>query len=101
MPAENKLSPETLTNLKRPKMYYVILHNDDYTTMEFVTELLIKVFNKPSADAANIMMSVHKSGSGIAGKYTYDIAVTKKLISDNLSEEHGFPLKITIDEAIE
>lgn len=101
MPTNEKILTETTTIYKKPKMYCVIFHNDDYTTMEFVMEILQNVFHKSEEDAFNIMMNVHKNGKGIAGTYTYDIAVTKKLTSENLAQEYDFPLKITIDEAME
>jgi ATP-dependent Clp protease adaptor protein ClpS len=83
-----KLDPDTV--LQEPKMYRVILHNDHYTTMEFVVEVLILVFHKPAAEATKIMLDVHKKGAGACGVYTYDIAATK------LRE---FPLKCSLEEA--
>jgi len=93
-----KFSSELKTELKKPKMYAVIMHNDDYTTMQFVVEVLIQIFNKSSQEASELMMKIHTSGSAIIGIYTYDIAVTKKLLADQMSKQREFPLKITIDE---
>ena len=87
--------------IRKPKMYAVILHNDDYTTMEFVVEVLVRVFHKTNKDAAGIMMSVHENGQGVAGVYTYDIAMTKKLHTETFANEKGYPLKVTLDETIE
>lgn len=84
--------------LKKPNMYKVILHNDDYTTMDFVVEILIGVFNKNSAEATKIMYDVHKKGFGIAGIYIYDIASTKVRQVTYMAEQEGFPLKLTIEE---
>ena len=81
-----------------PKMYKVILHNDDYTSMEFVIEILIKIFNKQTADATAIMLDVHKKGSGLCGIYTYDIAVTKVAQVQTMAEENQFPLKCSYEE---
>ena len=67
----------TEKKLDVPKMYKVLLHNDHYTTMDFVIEVLTKIFNMPSQKAEKIMLDVHKKGIGICGVYTHDIAVTK------------------------
>ncbi len=96
--AQSKLSTELKTELKKPKMYVVIMHNDDYTTMQFVVQILMQIFNKSAEDASTLMMKIHTTGSAIVGKYTYDIAVTKKLLTEQMAEKEGFPLKMTIDE---
>ena len=85
------------TETKLPRMYAVILHNDDITTMDFVIELLVKVFRKSTAEASNIMMQVHQQGKGVAGIYTYDIAVTKKIQADRMAAEKAFPLRLTVE----
>ncbi len=95
---DSKFSSELKTELKKPKMYVVIMHNDDYTTMQFVVEVLIKIFNKSSIEASELMMKVHTKGNAVIGVYTYDIAVTKKLLADKMAKQREFPLKITIDE---
>lgn len=82
-----------------PKMYAVIMFNDDITTMDFVVELLVKVFHKSPVEATAVMTAIHENGQGIAGIYTYDIAVTKKNYADQLSAEKGFPLKLAVQEA--
>ena len=84
--------------LQKPALYNVIIHNDDYTTMDFVVEVLIRIFNKKHEDAAMIMTHVHENGRGVAGTYTYDIAATKKMETDKNSRETGFPLKLTLEE---
>ncbi len=81
-----------------PKMYKVILHNDDYTTMEFVIEVLVSVFNKEVPDATAIMLDVHKKGKGLCGIYTYDIAVTKVSQVQMMAEQNQFPLKCSYEE---
>jgi len=85
-------------DLRPPALYAVIIHNDDITTMEFVTEVLTEIFNKPPQAAAALMMDVHENGHGIAGVFVYDIAVTKKSQADLLAAERGFPLKLSIRE---
>jgi ATP-dependent Clp protease adaptor protein ClpS len=90
---------ETSQEVREPKMYRVLLHNDDYTTMEFVVEVLISVFRKSAADATRIMLDVHKKGMGTCGVYTYDIAISRAAMVRQLAKKQEFPLKCTIEEA--
>jgi ATP-dependent Clp protease adaptor protein ClpS len=83
--------------LERPRLWRVLLHNDDYTTQEFVVWILETIFQKPRAEAFVIMMSVHRSGLGLAGVYTHDVAETKIQAVRNLAEEHEFPLLVTME----
>jgi ATP-dependent Clp protease adaptor protein ClpS len=83
--------------LERPRMWRVLLHNDDYTTQDFVVWVLETVFHKPRAEAFDIMLSVHRSGMGIAGVYTHDVAETKLKTTRQLAEEHEFPLLVTME----
>jgi ATP-dependent Clp protease adaptor protein ClpS len=85
--------------IREPKMYRVILHNDDYTTMDFVIEVLISIFHKPAADATRIMIDVHKKGKGICGAYTYDVATTRMVRVHQMARKREFPLKCTLEEA--
>lgn len=84
--------------IKKPKHFKVIMHNDDFTTMEFVIEILVGIFNKKSEEANVIMLDVHKKGRGVAGIYPYDIAVTKVSIAMSMAEAEGFPFKLTVEE---
>jgi ATP-dependent Clp protease adaptor protein ClpS len=84
--------------IDRPKLYKVMMHNDDYTTMEFVVDILMKVFNKNASEATKIMLDVHKKGMGVAGVYPYDIAVTKVSRAHSEARENGFPLKLSLKE---
>ncbi|MEK7827942.1 MAG: ATP-dependent Clp protease adaptor ClpS [Thermodesulfobacteriota bacterium] len=84
--------------IREPKMYRVFLHNDDYSTMDFVIEVLISIFHKPAADATRIMLDVHKKGMGICGVYTYDIAVTRVARVHQLAKKREFPLKCSLEE---
>jgi ATP-dependent Clp protease adaptor protein ClpS len=84
--------------IKKPKHYKVIMYNDDYTTMEFVIEILMIIFKKSLEEANKIMLDVHKKGKGIAGIYPYDIAVTKVSLAMSRAEEEGFPFKLDIEE---
>jgi ATP-dependent Clp protease adaptor protein ClpS len=79
-------------------MYKVLLHNDDYTTMEFVVEVLMLVFNKPPEEAVEIMLNVHQKGIGICGVYTYEVSETKVNTVQDLARQNGFPLKCTMEE---
>jgi ATP-dependent Clp protease adaptor protein ClpS len=83
--------------LERPRMWRVLLHNDDYTTQEFVVWVLESVFRKPLAEAVAIMMSVHRSGIGVAGIYTHDVAETKVKKTQRMAEEQEFPLLVTME----
>ena len=82
---------------KKPQMYAVVFHNDDYTTQEFVVHVLMKYFHKDETEATHIMLSVHKKGKGIAGVYTYDIAETKVTSVISYARENGHPLKVTME----
>ena len=90
---------KNVQEIRGPKMYRVILHNDDYSTMDFVIEVLISIFHKPAADATRIMLDVHKKGMGICGVYTYDIAVTRVARVHQLAKKREFPLKCSLEEA--
>ncbi|MBN2345651.1 MAG: ATP-dependent Clp protease adaptor ClpS [Candidatus Aminicenantes bacterium] len=87
------------TELRPPRMYRVILHNDHYTTMEFVVDILVKVFHKPAPEARRIMLDIHRRGSGSCGVYSYDIARTKVSRVLALARKHEFPLRCTYEEA--
>jgi ATP-dependent Clp protease adaptor protein ClpS len=83
--------------LKRPRLYKVLLHNDDYTTREFVVHVLQAVFHKPEPEAVRIMLHVHHSGIGVAGLYTREVAETKIRTVEQLAREHEFPLRLSME----
>jgi ATP-dependent Clp protease adaptor protein ClpS len=89
---------EEKQQVKKPPLYKVLLHNDDYTTQDFVVFVLRTVFHKPPLEAERIMLAVHRQGIGIAGVFTYEIADTKvnKVIS--LARAREFPLLCTMEE---
>ena len=93
---EHDASVEIHNQVKEPPMYKVLLHNDNYTTMEFVVEVLITIFRKSPEAATRIMLNVHKTGIGLCGIYSYELAETKVDSVHLLAEEHGFPLKCSI-----
>jgi ATP-dependent Clp protease adaptor protein ClpS len=86
-------------DIREPEMYKVILHNDHYTTMEFVVEILVSIFNKNVLDAVSIMMDVHMKGRGVVGLYTYDIANTKAKQVMKTARDSEYPLKCTVEKA--
>ncbi len=87
------------TKKQHPTMYKVVLLNDDYTTMDFVIQVLENIFQKSPAEAFQIMMQVHRNGRGIAGVYPWELAETKADAVRALASEAGFPLRATIEEA--
>jgi len=91
-------NPEQAHILDRPRLYGIKIHNDDYTPMDFVVHLLMKVFRKDEAEARSLMIDIHQKGEKLVGVYSYDIASTKKIQSERMSEQAGYPLKITMDE---
>ena len=93
---EQKISSRT--KKKHPPMYKVVLHNDDYTTMEFVVEILVSVFGKPLEKATQIMLNIHNKGKETCGIYPRQIAETKVETVHNLASSKGFPLKSTMEK---
>jgi len=85
------------TRQAAPRLWRVLLHNDDFTTQEFVVFVLESVFAKPPAEAMTIMLHVHHAGIGLAGVYTRDVAETKVAATERLAEEHEYPLKVTME----
>ena len=96
--ADHGVLEETRDTTRKPTLYKVILLNDDYTTMEFVIQVLEEVFNKPPAEAYRIMMLVHTQGHGICGAYSYEVAETKVATTQDLARRDGFPLQATLEE---
>lgn len=87
----------TKQKFKEPSKYKVIVLNDNYTSMEFVTEMFIMIFNYPEEQAIELTLKVHKEGSAVAGIYTYEIAEQKGIEATNLAREHNYPLVIKIE----
>ena len=83
--------------LQEPEMYRVILHNDDYTSMDFVVEILMKIFQKNHQESEMIMIKIHEKGSAICGVYTFEIAQTKAEQVKRLAKQNEFPLLATIE----
>lgn len=83
--------------VRPPRRYRVVLHNDDFTSMEFVVEVLVRYFQKSETQANRIMLEVHTRGSGVAGVYPRDVAETRVVQVTELARAEGFPLRLTAE----
>lgn len=90
---------ESEEKLEKPPLYKVLLHNDDFTTMEFVVYVLQNIFQHSESEAVQIMLHVHLGGVGVAGIYTYEVAETKAAKVMELARAHEYPLLCTVEEA--
>lgn len=99
---QQQSSSKTSTRFRdrKPPMYDVIIHNDDYTTMDFVVMILETIFNKSQEDAIQIMLFVHEHGEAVAGTYIYDIAHSKADKAMALARSEGFPLHLSVNQKI-
>jgi ATP-dependent Clp protease adaptor protein ClpS len=95
--ADSKETVESKEKVEEPPLFKVLLHNDDYTTMEFVVWVLTSIFNMPEEQAVQVMLNVHLRGTGTAGIYTYEIAETKVEKTTSLAREHEYPLLATME----
>ncbi len=95
---EGDVLTESETKLEKPKLYKVLLHNDDFTTMEFVVFILSHVFMRSDAEAFTIMLKVHNEGVGLAGIYSYEVATMKAEKAMNLARASEYPLLCTVEE---
>jgi ATP-dependent Clp protease adaptor protein ClpS len=94
---EGWVTTDQQQKVKEPPLFKVLLHNDDYTSMEFVVLLLEKVFNKTTPEATRIMLNVHQQGIGVAGVYHKDIAETKVAIVHDLAQKNEYPLRCSME----
>jgi ATP-dependent Clp protease adaptor protein ClpS len=90
---------ESREKVEEPPLYQVLLHNDNYTTMDFVVWVLQSIFNMAEEQAIRVMLNVHVKGIGVAGVYTYEVAETKVTRTTDLAREHEFPLLCTMEKA--
>jgi ATP-dependent Clp protease adaptor protein ClpS len=95
--ADVAIESKTKKKLQKPKLYKVLLHNDDYTPMQFVVAVLETVFHKSQSDAMSIMLHAHTSGFAVAGVYTFEIAEEKVAKVTSLAEEAQYPLLSTLE----
>jgi ATP-dependent Clp protease adaptor protein ClpS len=94
---DQAVASETEKKLEQPRLYNVLLHNDDYTTMEFVVMVLVSIFHHSEEDAVRIMLEVHHKGIGVAGTYSYSVAETRAEKTMRLARENEFPLRCTVE----
>jgi ATP-dependent Clp protease adaptor protein ClpS len=96
---DSEVVTETRTEkkLKKPPLFKVLLHNDNYTTREFVVAVLKEIFHKSETEAVQIMLHVHYNGIGVAGIYTYDVAETKIKTVEQLARDNEFPLRLSLE----
>ncbi len=94
---DEQVLTKTAKKLKPPPLYRVLLHNDDFTTMEFVVDVLRTVFSRSDAEAVAIMLRVHQEGVGIAGAYTYEIAEAKAAKATALAQAQEYPLLCSVE----
>ncbi|HET9794658.1 MAG TPA: ATP-dependent Clp protease adaptor ClpS [Thermoanaerobaculia bacterium] len=96
--SDGQVLPEKKPDVRKTPLYRVLLHNDDYTTMPFVVEILETVFHKSPAEAHRIMMHVHTRGHGVCGVYPFEIAETKVDLVHQRARENEFPLRASLEE---
>lgn len=94
---QGEVLEKTRSKTDKPKLYKVVLHNDDYTTMDFVLLVLESIFNKSPAEAYRVMMQVHTGGAGIAGVYSYEVAETKVALVHEHAKDAGHPLRCSME----
>jgi ATP-dependent Clp protease adaptor protein ClpS len=94
---EEGLTLKERPKTKRPRLYRVVIHNDDFTTMEFVVFVLVEIFHKTQTEATQLMLQVHTKGLGICGVFTYDVAETKVQQVTEAAQDHGHPLLCTME----
>ena len=94
---EGSVLTKDVIETREPRLYKVLLHNDDYTTMEFVISILETVFQKSTPDATKIMLNVHNEGVGVAGVYTREISETKISLVHRLAKKNEFPLRCSME----
>lgn len=93
MSIQGETREKTRINIREPKHYQVIMHNDDFTSMEFVVEILMDIFHKNEPEAERLMLMVHNSGKAAVGAYPYDIAMTKVQTAMARARQEGFPFR--------
>ena len=96
---EGQVATESEIKVKRPKRYKVLLHNDNYTTMEFVVLVLKTVFHLEEPSAVQVMLHVHRKGAGVAGVFSYEVAETKVHKVTELARTHDYPLRCSMEPA--
>jgi len=98
---DSEVLTESETKLEKPKLFKVLLHNDDFTTMDFVVFILIQVFKRSEIEAFTIMFKVHNEGVGVAGVYPFEVAQMKAEKAMNMARAHEYPFLCTVEETDE
>lgn len=98
MSLQGETRDNTKIRIREPKHYRVIMHNDDFTTMDFVVDILRDIFHKDELEAERLMLLVHETGKAVVGSYPYDIAVSKVQSASARAKVEGFPFRMTIEE---
>ena len=98
--ADTKVKTQTRVNVEsfEPSMWKVIFHNDDVTPMQFVTQILIEIFNKTEDQAVNLCKAIHEKGKGVVAVYPCDIAESKSLEATEVARSNSYPLKVSIEQ---
>lgn len=99
MSLQGETRENTKIRIREPKHYKVIMHNDDFTTMEFVVEILKDIFHKDETEAERLMLMVHECGKAAVGTYPYDLAASKVRSATARAKAAGFPFRMTVEEA--
>lgn len=98
MATKGAIKERTDEKIKEPKLYQVIMLNDDFTTMDFVVAVLTDIFHKDEETANQLMLKVHHNGKAVVAKYPYDIAVSKTDEAMSWAKQEGFPFRMTVEE---
>lgn len=98
MSVKEAVKENTKTRMEEPKLYNVIMHNDDFTTMEFVVEILTTIFRKSQQEATRLMLEVHHGGKSVVGTYPRDIANSKAQLAMMRAKKEGFPFRVTVEQ---
>lgn len=97
MAIQGETRESTRIRIREPKQYKVIMHNDDFTTMDFVVDILRDIFHKNEMEAERLMLLVHEMGKAVVGSYPYDIAVSKVQTASARAKAEGFPFRMTLE----
>ncbi len=97
MAAQGETKESTRIRIREPKQYKVIMHNDDFTTMDFVVDILRDIFHKDEMEAERLMLLVHEVGKAVVGSYPYDIAVSRVQTAAARAKAEGFPFRMTLE----